>query len=38
MVSTICIAIAIVAYMAAIVAVGISFSKKNQNADDFYLG
>jgi len=38
MVSTICIAIAIVAYMAVIVAVGVKFSKKNKNADDFYLG
>lgn len=34
----ICIMIAIVLYMAIIVAVGVIYSKRNQNADDFYLG
>ena len=34
----ICILTAIVLYMAIIVAVGVIYSKKNKNADDFYLG
>lgn len=34
----ICILMAIVLYMAIIVAVGVIYSKRNQNADDFYLG
>ena len=36
--STIGIIIAIVAYMALVIGIGIYFSKKNKNADDFYLG
>ncbi|MDO4632816.1 MAG: sodium/proline symporter [Eubacteriales bacterium] len=34
----ICILIAIVAYMAIVIGIGYRFSKKNSNADDFYLG
>ena len=34
----ICILIAIVAYLAIVVAVGVAFSRKNKNVDDFYLG
>ena len=36
--STICILIAIVVYLAIVVAVGVVFSRKNKNVDDFYLG
>ncbi len=36
--STVCISIAIIAYMALIIGIGIYFSKKNKNSDDFYLG
>lgn len=36
--SNICILIAIVAYLTAVVVVGVVFSKKNENVDDFYLG
>lgn len=36
--SKICILIAIVAYMIFVVGIGIYYSKKNKNADDFYLG
>lgn len=34
----ICIIIAIVIYLAAMVAIGAVYSKKNKNTDDFYLG
>ena len=34
----ICILTAIVVYMAAIIAIGIVYSRRNRNADDFYLG
>ncbi|MDE5605456.1 MAG: sodium/proline symporter PutP [Eubacterium sp.] len=34
----ICILIAIVAYLAIVVAVGVACSRKNKNVDDFYLG
>lgn len=34
----ICICIAIVVYMAAVIGIGINCSKKNQTTDDFYLG
>lgn len=34
----ICILIAIVAYLAIVVAIGVVFSRKNKNVDDFYLG
>ena len=37
-VSTVCILIVIILYMAIIVGVGITFAKKNKNTDDFYLG
>ena len=36
--SEICILIAIVAYLAIVVAIGVIFSRKNKNVDDFYLG
>ena len=36
--STICISIVIVLYMAVIIGIGIHFTKKNNNTDDFYLG
>ena len=36
--STICISIVIVLYMAIIIGIGIHFTKKNNNTDDFYLG
>lgn len=36
--SNICILIAIVAYLAVVVIVGVICSKKNENVDDFYLG
>lgn len=36
--SQICIMLAILLYMAVIVGIGIRFSRKNKNADDFYLG
>lgn len=36
--SDICIIIAIVAYLAVVVGIGINFSKKNKTTDDFYLG
>jgi sodium/proline symporter len=36
--STICILLSIVVYMAAIIWIGIWFSKKNKSTDDFYLG
>ncbi|MDD6812033.1 MAG: sodium/proline symporter [Lachnospiraceae bacterium] len=38
MTSQICIIIAIVAYLSMMIYVGISYSKKNTSADDFYLG
>lgn len=34
----ICILLAIAIYMVVIIAVGVIYSKKNKNADDFYLG
>lgn len=34
----ICILVAIVAYLAIVVVIGVVFSKKNNNVDDFYLG
>ena len=34
----ICILIAIVAYLAIVVVIGVLFSRKNNNVDDFYLG
>lgn len=34
----ICILTAIVVYMVIIIAIGVVYSKRNQNADDFYLG
>lgn len=34
----ICILIAIVAYLLAMLAVGVWFAKKNNSVDDFYLG
>ncbi len=34
----ICILLAIVGYMVIVVAIGVVYSKKNKNADDFYLG
>lgn len=34
----ICILIAIVVYLAIVIAVGIVYTKKNKNVDDFYLG
>ena len=37
-VANICIIIAIVVYLAAMVIVGIVCSKKNNSVDDFYLG
>ncbi len=37
-VSTVCILIVIILYMAIIIGVGITFAKKNKNTDDFYLG
>ncbi len=36
--SNICILIAIVAYLAVVIIVGIICSKKNESVDDFYLG
>ena len=33
-----CIILAIVAYLALMIIIGISFSKKNNSTDDFYLG
>lgn len=36
--SDICILIAIVAYLAIVVVIGLVYSKKNKNVDDFYLG
>lgn len=36
--SGICILIAIVAYLALVIVVGIIYTKKNKNVDDFYLG
>ncbi len=36
--SSICIMIAIVAYLALVIAIGIYFSRKNRTTDDFYLG
>ena len=36
--SEICILIAIVAYLAIVVVIGVIFSRKNNNVDDFYLG
>ncbi len=36
--SEICILIAIVAYLAIVVIVGVLYSKKNESVDDFYLG
>lgn len=36
--TTICILIAIVVYMAAVVGIGVIFSKRNKNTEDFYLG
>lgn len=36
--SDICILIAIVVYLAMVVVIGIVFSRKNKNVDDFYLG
>ncbi|MDY5577228.1 MAG: sodium/proline symporter [Lachnospiraceae bacterium] len=36
--STICILIAIIIYMAAIIWIGIKFSRQNKDTDDFYLG
>ena len=38
MTSQICIIIAIIAYLSVMIYVGISYSKKNTSADDFYLG
>ena len=34
----ICILIAIFAYLAAMVVIGVVYSKKNKSSDDFYLG
>ena len=34
----ICILTAIVVYMVIMIAIGVVYSKRNQNADDFYLG
>ena len=36
--SKICILIAILVYMILVVGIGFYYSKKNKNADDFYLG
>ena len=36
--SNICILISIIAYLAVVVYIGVSFSKKNKTTDDFYLG
>ena len=36
--ANICIMIAIVAYLALVVAIGVVFSKANKTTDDFYLG
>ncbi|MFV0314859.1 MAG: sodium:solute symporter family transporter, partial [Anaerotignum sp.] len=36
--SQICIMLAITVYLLAMVAIGIYWSKKNENVDDFYLG
>ena len=38
MLSQSCIIIAIVLYLCLMLLIGISFSKKNNNTDDFYLG
>ena len=38
MTSNICILIAIIAYLALVVGIGIKFAKENENAEDFYLG
>ena len=38
MLSQSCIVIAIVVYLCLMLLIGISFSKKNNNTDDFYLG
>lgn len=36
--ATICMLVAIVAYMAAMLGIGVIFSQKNKSTDDFYLG
>lgn len=36
--ATICILIAIVVYLVLMLYIGVRFAKKNNNADDFYLG
>ncbi len=36
--ATVCILIAIIVYLAAVVYIGFRFAKKNESADDFYLG
>ena len=36
--STICIVITIVAYMIFMLLIGVYFSNKNKNSDDYYLG
>ena len=36
--SEICILIAIIVYMAVIIGIGVRFSKRNKDTDDFYLG
>lgn len=36
--TTVCVLLSIVAYMAAVVWIGVIFSKRNKNTEDFYLG
>ena len=35
---SICMLITMIAYMAVVIGIGLYFSKKNKNTDDFYLG